>query len=101
MFYLMKSQLSFRVNLLISKHVRIRIPSSVPLARLPCYMRGTRYNCALQKRPLAAWAAAGARPSCWRGGRGLSGPAWSRCLVVLRRLGLDVGRPEPWELDVP
>ena len=34
----------FSTTLLISKHVCIRIPSPVPLARLPCYMMGTRYN---------------------------------------------------------
>ena len=40
----MKSHLSSGVKLLDLKHVCIRIPSPVPLARLPCYMRGTRYN---------------------------------------------------------
>jgi hypothetical protein len=33
-----------KYNSLISKHVCIRILSPVPLARPPCYMRGTCYN---------------------------------------------------------
>jgi hypothetical protein len=49
---------------------------------------------ALQKYPSAACAAEGARGTACQ-------PSRRTRLVVLRRLGLDVGRPEPLELGVP
>jgi hypothetical protein len=52
-FYLVPfHQWLFNTTPLISKHVCICIPSPVPPARLPCYMRGTRYNWLSPFRPV-------------------------------------------------